>query len=155
MSGNMNLVIGTDRPFACLVIGLLMAGCNASVDDELESSARGLIDRTVTACRAGNWAEAAGYFAYSGADTTRRYADVYDPTHEEELMRVKSGGCGGLFYAFPAVDIDYAFGPFSIERDGDVLWYMQELYFPGTHQADRAVVAMLEIKGRLAIGDVD
>lgn len=151
----MTLFNRMDRPFAYLVIGLLMAGCNASVNDELESSARDLIDRTVTACRAGNWAEAAGYFAYSGADTARRYADVYDPAHEEELMRVKSGGCGGLFYAFPAVDIDYAFGSFSIERDGDLSWYLQELNFRGTHQAERAVVAMLEIKGRLAIGDVD
>lgn len=142
-------------PGILAVMALFVAGCNDSVDDDLETSARDLIDRTVAACRAGNWAEAAGYFAYSGSDPTRRYSDVYNPVHEQELMRVKSGGCGGLFYAFPGLDIDYAFGSLSIEKDDDRFWYMQELTFPDDRRADPAVVVMLEIEGRLAIGDID
>lgn len=144
-------------PGAIALTIVALSGCDSTGRAAAipEAKARTLIERTAQACRARAWSEAAGYFAYSGPDRSRKFKDVYEPDNEQELHRVQTGGCDGLFYGFSDPNAEFAFGEFSTDSENEAFWYIQELTFPNDPDASPVHVAMLEIDGRLVIGDVD
>ncbi len=120
-----------------------------------EQRAQAAVHEVVETCRQEDWAAAAPHFVYRGDDASRAWKDTWDPEDEMERLRAKSG-CDGLLYgAFPETDSAYELGEIFVEKESEGTWYVQELTFPEEPDAEPVLVALLEIDGRMVVGDVD
>lgn len=120
-----------------------------------EDRAAATIRDAVETCRSEDWAGATAHFAYRGDDESRKWKDTWDPADEKERLRAKAG-CDELLYgAFPETDSRYELGELSVEEESEGTWYVQEVSFPEDSDTAPIVVALLEVDGKMVIGDVD
>ena len=140
---------------AAAVLSMAACGGSGAASGTPQERVQTRIDQVVEICQDEDWAKAAGYFTYRGSDRERKYKDTYDASDDRERRSAKRA-CDALLYeAFPDATASYEFGEYSVEKESEGAWHIQVVKFPEHPNADPLYVAMLEIEGRMVIGDLD
>lgn len=143
---------------AVLATALVACGCaeGRSVQSgPPEERVEAAIEEVVEVCRQESWTEAAHYFVYRGDDPSRKWQDTLDPSDDEDLRQAERGCEELLRDGFPEPDSAFELGEVNVEEESEGVWYAQEVTFPDDPDAGPIVVALLEVDGLMAIGDID
>ncbi len=103
-------------------------------------------------CFTDNYKAASKYIVYRGADTTRKWKDVYDFENEDEKKEVISV-CKEI-KSYLEEGGDYELTDFSEEEESEGIWYVWLVEFKkGSHK--KVHFAFLKIGKKYALGDID
>jgi hypothetical protein len=151
----------TLRPLALACL-LLLAACGdgsekpgpapAADATTPEARTREAIEAVLAAVKAKDAPALAKRVVYRGSDAARRWKDLVDYSNEEDKARVD--GLLGKIAAL-AGDGTPRFLEFRSERESEGQWLVWKVTFGDGADAPSAVFAMLEVKGTIALGDID
>jgi hypothetical protein len=103
-------------------------------------------------CFTDNYKDASKYIVYRGADTTRKWKDVYDFDREDEKKEIISV-CKEI-KSYLEEGGDYELTDFSQEEESEGKWYVWLVEFKkGSHR--KVHFAFLKIGKKYALGDID
>jgi hypothetical protein len=151
----------THRPLALACL-LLLAACGddsgrsgrAATPDATtpEAKTRAAIEAVLAAVKANDAPALAARIVYRGSDHARRWNDLVDYANEEDKARVD-----GLLpkIAFLLAKGDPRFLEFRTTRESEGQWLLWKVAFGEGADAPAAIFAMLEVKGTIALGDID
>lgn len=129
------------------VIALLSAcGESGTPRERVESN----LSKLVKACadKGGDYSGAAGLVAYSGSDRDRKYKDLASAEGEDRSSLNKT--CYKISQLMNKKN-SYTLMKFEEEPESEGTWYVQTVKFDG----GTAQLAFLDIKGTMALGDID
>ena len=104
-------------------------------------------------CKAERYREAAGHVVYRGSDTKRKWVDVYNyktPAEREEV----EGVCANVNELLEQSNA-HEFAKFFEETESEGKWHVWEIVFKKGEKTGKVSFALLKIKGRYALGDID
>ncbi len=131
-----------------LVLISLLAACGESGTprERVESN----LSKLVKACadKGGDYSGAAGLVAYSGSDRDRKYKDLASAEGEDRSSLNKA--CYKISQLMNKKN-SYTLMKFEEEPESEGTWYIQTVKFDG----GTAQLAFLDIKGTMALGDID
>lgn len=141
-------------PFS-LVLGLV-----GTIDEANAEAGGGTIGKAVKAdietlmgyCQSNDINKAAGYVVYRGPNKARRWRDVSNASDANERRQVE-GVCTrikGLVDGSTGRD----FVEYSSERESEGTWHIWKVSFQG-NAPQKVIFAMLKVKGRYALADID
>lgn len=104
-------------------------------------------------CKADRYREAAAHIIYRGTDAKRKWTDVYDYAQPAEREEVK-GVCLSINELLKASDA-YEFARFFEETESEGRWLVWELDLRRKARRGTVRFALLKVKGRYALGDID
>ncbi|MFV0544116.1 MAG: hypothetical protein ACK5L8_10555 [Marinicella pacifica] len=109
------------------------------------------LSKLVKACadKGGDYSGAAGLVAYSGSDRDRKYKDLASAEGEDRSVLNKT--CYQLSQLMNGKK-SYTLMKFEEEPESEGTWYVQTVKFDGDKTAQ---LAFLDIKGTMALGDID
>lgn len=108
------------------------------------------LSKLVKACadKGGDYSGAAGLVAYSGSDRDRKYKDLASAEGEDRSSLNKA--CYKISQLMNKKN-SYTLMKFEEEPESEGTWYVQTVKFDG----GTAQLAFLDIKGTMALGDID
>ncbi len=104
-------------------------------------------------CQSERYAEAARHIVYRGSDKKRKWVDVYNYKNPAEREEVK-GVCANVKEMLKQND-SYEFAKFFEETESEGKWHVWEIVFKKGEKTGKVSFALLKIKGRYALGDID
>ncbi len=109
------------------------------------------LSKLVKACadKGGDYSGAAGLVVYNGSDRDRKYKDL--ASAEGEDRSVLNSTCYQLSKLMNGKN-SYVLTKFEEEPESEGTWYVQTVKFDGNNTAQ---LAFLDIKGTMALGDID
>ncbi|KAA3645724.1 MAG: hypothetical protein DWP95_03955 [Proteobacteria bacterium] len=109
------------------------------------------LSKLVKACsdKGGDYSGAAGLVVYSGSDRDRKYKDLALAEGEDRSVLNKT--CYQLSQLMNGKK-SYTLMKFEEEPESEGTWYVQTVKFDGDKTAQ---LAFLDIKGTMALGDID
>lgn len=113
---------------------------------------KGDIETLIGYCQSNDINKAAGYVVYRGPNKARRWRDVSDPSNADERRQVE-GVCArvkGLVDGSTGRE----FVEYSSERESEGTWHIWKISFQGS-APQNVIFAMLKVKGRYALADID
>ncbi len=139
-------LIKTMVPFISLAL-LTACGESGTPRERVESN----LSKLVKACsdKGGDYSGAAGLVAYSGSDRDRKYKDLASAEGEDRSVLNKT--CFQLSKLMNGKN-SYTLMKFEEEPESEGTWYVQTVKFDGDKTAQ---LAFLDIKGTMALGDID
>ena len=110
------------------------------------------LNKLFVLCFTDNYKAASKYIVYRGADTTRKWKDVYNFENEDEKKEVISV-CKEI-KSYLEEGGDYELTDFTEEEESEGVWYVWLVEFKkGTHK--KVHFAFLKIGKKYALGDID
>ncbi len=103
-------------------------------------------------CKSERYAEAAGYFVYRGPDKKREWKDLYRSSDSTERRMVEAS-CRDIRLLLQSES--YSFVRFTEQRQKEGRWYVWEMLFRKGSDSGNIYFALLDVKGRYAVGDID
>lgn len=109
------------------------------------------LSKLVKACadKGGDYSGAAGLVVYTGSDRDRKYKDLASAKGEDRSVLNKT--CYQLSKLMNGKN-SYTLMKFEEEPESEGTWYIQTVQFDGNKTAQ---LAFLDIKGTMALGDID
>ena len=109
------------------------------------------LSKLTKACadQGGDYSGAAGLVAYNGSDRDRKYKDLASAEGEDRSVLNKT--CYQLSKLMNGKN-SYVLVKFEEEPESEGTWYVQTVKFDGNKTAQ---LAFLDIKGTMALGDID
>ncbi len=104
-------------------------------------------------CKAERYAEAAAHIVYRGPDAKRKWIDIYDYSQPTERAEVE-GVCENIKVLLQESD-SYEFAKFFEETESEGRWLVWEIKFKKREKEGAVLFALLKVKGRYAVGDID
>lgn len=137
------------RPFILIsAAAALLAGCGESGTprERVENN----LAQLVKACgnKGGDYSGAAGLVAYNGSDRDRKYKDL--ASAEGEDRSILNSTCYRISKLMNGKN-SYVLTQFQEEPESEGTWYVQTVKFENV----TAQLAFLDIKGTMALGDID
>jgi len=125
---------------------LTACGESGTPQERVESN----LSKLVKACsdKGGDYSGAAGLVAYSGSDRDRKYKDLASAEGEDRSSLNKA--CYQISQLMNKKN-SYTLMKFEEEPESEGTWYVQTVKFDG----GTAQLAFLDIKGTMALGDID
>jgi hypothetical protein len=100
-------------------------------------------------CKDNDHRGAADYIVYRGSDETRKWKDTYDYDNETERYQVEQT-CGRIS-SYLELAPDFVFREFKKDKESEGTWHIWEVLFGNK----KVYFALLKIKGRYCLGDID
>ena len=137
------------KVFILAITFSVLAACGESGTprERVESN----LSKLVKACadKGGDYSGAAGLVAYSGSDRERKYKDLASAEGEDRMVLNKT--CYRISQLMNGKN-SYTLTKFEEEPESEGTWYVQTVKFDGNKTAQ---LAFLDIKGTMALGDID
>lgn len=135
---------------------LLTAG-SPYVENEAQSKAGAEVKKDLLnlfkLCQSERYAEAARHIVYRGSDKKRKWVDGYNYNKRAEREEVE-GVCANVKELLKQND-SYEFAKFFEETESEGKWHVWEIVFKKGGKTGKVSFALLKIKGRYALGDID
>lgn len=111
----------------------------------------GNLSKLVKACsdKGGDYSGAAGLVVYNGSDKARKYKDL--ASAEGDDRSILNSTCYRISKLMNGKN-SYTLMKFDEEPESEGTWYIQTVKFDGNKTAQ---LAFLDIKGTMALGDID
>jgi hypothetical protein len=137
------------KTIAAIIFLTLLTACGESGTprERVENN----LSKLVKACadKGGDYSGAAGLVAYNGSDRDRKYKDLASAEGEDRSVLNKT--CNQLSKLMNGKN-SYVLTKFEEEPESEGTWYVQTVKFDGNQTAQ---LAFLDIKGTMALGDID
>jgi hypothetical protein len=104
-------------------------------------------------CESERYSEAARQVVYRGSNEKRKWKDTYNYYVLNERMEVR-GVCVSIQNLLRESD-SYEFNRFFEETETEGTWHVWEIEFKRGAKTGKVSFAMLRVKGRYAVGDID
>lgn len=104
-------------------------------------------------CKSERYAEAAKYFVYRGREKNREWKDVCNYNNPDERTAVESSG--GTIKALLAQSDSYTFSKYVEQTKREGRWHVWEMTFQKDSNRGTVYFALLKVKGRYAVGDIN
>lgn len=114
-------------------------------DEELSKKE---LEKIFNLCRLDKDYKLAQYVVYRGDDEARKWKDASHPKHDDEMKAVRKMKSSIKKYLAKG---EYTFEEFFQEEESEGVWNVWKVSFNGKP----VYFAMLKIKGKYAIGDID
>lgn len=158
--GNTRKLVHSSWLILASVLFVLVSFHAFSVDAETQKQSRSSVEQQVKSdietlighCKANEIEKAAGYVVYRGRDKARRWKAVSDATKMEDRIRVESACRQINEVASKASKLNWL--GYSTERESEGTFHIWKIQFDGPTK-HKVLFAMLKIKGRFALADMD
>ena len=125
-----------------------------AADTQLGEQVKADLEALFDACKNDRFEKAAPLISYRrGPQRERRFKDTYNIADEEERKHVERG-CKDIKEVLEASQ-SYKFVAFSTEGESEGLWHIWKVIFQLPDGPREFMFALLKIKGRFAVGDID
>lgn len=137
------------KTIALITATVLLSACGESGTprERVENN----LSKLIKACsdKGGDYSGAAGLVAYNGSDRDRKYKDL--ASAEGQDRSILNATCYQLSKLMNGKN-SYVLTQFQEEPESEGTWYIQTVKFDGDRTAQ---LAFLDIKGTMALGDID
>lgn len=132
-----------------LCVALLMAACGESGTPR--ERVEGNLSKLIKACsdKGGDYSRAAGLVVYNGPDRNRKFKDLVSADGDDRS--ILNSTCYRISKLMNGKK-SYTLMKFDEEAESEGTWYIQTVKFDGEKTAQ---LAFLDIKGTMALGDID
>ncbi|WP_154223659.1 hypothetical protein [Marinicella rhabdoformis] len=139
------------KKLSILTLALTLSACGESGTPRERAEANFHQINKACADKMGDYSGTAGLIAYNGSDRERKYKDVASAEGDDRTILNRM--CYQISKLKEGSDKNsYTVMSFEEEPEGEQTWYVLNIKYPNNKQAQ---FAFIDIKGTMALGDID